>query len=195
MNNKQIWIGLFVSGMLLGALIAWATLFLNERLGTQSRMTPREAARIFEQRESGTPPTIPGIILDKNLCEVLSKEDINSLLPGLNLIASLNDLPGPAANCSYIRADGEFPVLNFNHNFPDLRVIEDQQRQLGATLKRISGVGDEAIFANIPAVPNSNLLLRAIFFRVGDLGYSVSSFELAENQLRVVAEAAVEKLR
>jgi hypothetical protein len=193
MEQKNI-IGILM-GMAIGAAIVLVTLFLNARLnGTQP--TLEQASEFLTEMEAsnslpGQPPPNAG----KDLCAVLSQEEVNRLVPSAKVDAIERSPIEPFSNCAYFGERKSVPVLAFNHNLPDLAQLKDAQRKIGASLRDISGIGDGAFLANIPTVPGTDLSLRVIFFRVGDFGYSVSSFELTESQLRSIAGVAAGKLR
>jgi hypothetical protein len=193
MDQKNL-TGLFM-GMVIGAAIVLLTLFLNARL---SRVQPtiEQASQFLIEKEAESP--LPAELppnAGKDLCVVLPQEEVNRLVPSAEIRSIERSPIIPFSNCAYFGDRRSVPVLSFNHNLPNLAQLKEVQKKGGASVRDLSGVGDEAFFANIPSLPGSGLNLRAIFFRVGSLGYSMSSFDLSENQLRVLVNAVIPKLR
>jgi len=184
-----------LGGMTLGALIVLATLFLNARINAPLS-TIEQAAQFVSERELSDesvlqlPPTG-----GKDLCAVLTQEEVNRLVPEAQIRTVERSPLVPFSNCAYFGDRRSVPLISFNHNLADLQSLKAAQRNGGASLKDLSGIGDGAFFASVPSLPGSDLNLRVIFFRIGNFGYSISSFDLSENQLKVLATAAVPKLR
>lgn len=211
MNNKKIWIGIFVSGIALGAAIALATLFLNayfnrpqptvgeawQRLAEQEIEKEAETQAILNELLSGQEdPFLDIASRERDLCSVLSLDEINRLFPGTNIIASKPGQVPPFSDCDYFKDEGGVPAISFRHNLANLQIIKDLQKAQGieARTKDLEGIGDEAFFSEVSAIPGTVQSFRAIFFRVGGNGYSIGGFELTENQLKVLAGAVAKKL-
>ena len=176
MDNKRIWMRLFVSGIVLGGLIASATLFLNARL-------PLLTLR-----------TTPSPIADKNLCEILTKESIQVHLSYLPIETAVPVSAGisTGANCIYFLNSNIAPFLTFFYNNPDLNALKEQRQSFGATFKDIFGIGDEAFFSELH-MPDE-VIFNSIYFRVGGFGYFLESSKLSEAELVIIATEAVSKL-
>lgn len=210
-STKRIWVGLFISGALLGAGIALATLFLNDYFNRPQPNLEEVWRQLVEkevEKEAETQIAINELLggqgdaflditkRERKLCSLLTLEEINRLFPGMNLVATEQGRVPPFSDCDYFRDGSNVPVISFRYNFANLQIIKDLQKAQGIDVKTtdVAGVGDEAFFSEILASPDVNQRFRAIFFRIGMSGYSLGSFELSESQLRTLALFIAEKL-
>jgi HAMP domain-containing protein len=201
----------FLGGMALGMLVALIALFLNAYLN-RPQSTTEEAWQYLLEKEienevetqiilnellrGQEDPFLDIASRDRDLCSVLPRDEINRLLPGVNLASMEQGQIPPFSDCDYFKDGSNVPVISFRHNFANFQIIKDLQKAQGLDAKTadLAGIGDAAFFSEIAAIPGTDQSFLAIFFRVGMNGYSVGSFELIEDQLRVVAGAIAGKL-
>lgn len=182
-------------GMALGAAIVLATLFLNAQIN-KVEPTLEQASQFLSGKEmENALPSQPPPNAGKDLCAILPQGEVNRLVPSAEVQTIERSPIIPFSNCAYFGERKSVPMLAFNYNLADLASLKEAQKKGGASMKDLSGIGDEAFFAEIPSLPGSDLDLRVIFFRIGDFGYSMSSFDLSESQLRLLAGAVIAKLR
>ena len=164
-------------GIFIGVAAAWATLFLNFKINNGTV-------------DFSASPNIPNFPTSgKDLCQVLTKEAINALIPGLNLVKSEKGL----LNCAYFKDQNQTSAIDF-FNILNFDAIKKSQKDGGANIKELVGMGDEAFFANLPGTGNG-LGINNLIFRLGKFVYVINGLSLTENQLKVIANAAIQKLR
>lgn len=185
MDNKYIGAAVFIGGVVLGGIIVLALFFpLSSRLTSQN--SSEETGFFIE-----SPPPVG----DKKLCEALTGEAIQARVPRLS-IERTSSFPAGSfldANCAYFSEGVDSPVLTFFYDNPDLNSVKERQKSPDASTRDIANVGDEAFLLEIRGPEEFYRL--AIFFRVGNLAYSIASSALNESELIAVAGEAADKLR
>jgi hypothetical protein len=173
MDNKKIRIALFVGGLILGAVVALVVFSLGLRLDPFGSSLPSS---------------------EKNLCEILTIEYLQVRFPHLSVenttLISVGSSGG--ANCVYLSEGNDVPVLTFFYSNPNLDMVKEERKPSGATVKEISGIGDEAFFSEL-YMPDE-VIFNSIYFRMGGFGYFLESFKLSDSELVIIAKEAVSKL-
>lgn len=198
--DKKVWLGL-LAGMVIGSAIVWGTLL----------MVRREMTTFLPQVQAPAGPQFndpvavisrdPELSVDRNnLCQVLTLAEVNSALPGRNLISSgapatFNDRNPevPPGQCFYFTSQNEIPAVSFTKSLYGFKTLQEIQSGLISSIKDLSGLADEAFFSSVQA--DGTARLNSVFFRLGESVYSISGQDLTEQQLRSLVGMAVNKLR
>lgn len=196
--SRGSWIGL-LGGMLIGSGIVFATLFLYSSSNPAINTT---VAPILIEQPPANPPialTVNGLEKTapsgKNLCEVLTVAEINSLVPGLNMRNSQSPADSHG-QCLYFRDRGTEPAVAFNNSLYSLEANKDLIAKAGGDIQALSDIGDGAFLSKSSAIINNtdHQALNAIAFRTGSFVYTIAASNLTESQLKTLADAAIKKL-
>jgi hypothetical protein len=196
--EKNTWMGI-LGGMLIGAGIVFTTLFLysrsNPAINTvitpiqteQTVMQPPIALVINGREEIATS--------GKNLCEILTVAEVNSLVPGVNARNSQSPIDSHG-QCLYFRDRGTEPFIAFNNSLYSFATAKELVAKAGGEIKILNDVGDEAFFSKSTSIINNldRQALNSIAFRTGSFVYTIAASQLSEAQLKTLANAVIKKL-